>query len=166
MKGGLRHIKSTAEKKAAGTYRKDRDAARLENHLPPASDLPPAPEHFDTRHRAKWDEIAGKVFRAQILSELDTDFLQAYVENWFLASDAMAHISEHGAILWIQTAGGSKPIRNPNHIVYAEAMKVVKAIGEKFGLSARDRQSLKVPEKPKTSIILEMMKGRKDKKIV
>jgi P27 family predicted phage terminase small subunit len=165
-RGGVRHIKSAAEKKAAGTSRKDRDGSRMETVLPTVSDVPPPPPHFTGRYVEKWNEVAGKVFRAQILSELDTDFLQVYVENWFVAADAMEHITQNGAVLWIESAGGSKPIRNPNSIVYAEAVKVIKAIGEKFGLSSRDRQSIKVQEKPKTSLILEMMKGRQAKKVV
>lgn len=164
--GGAGLRKSAADKKAAGTYRKDRDADRMEVVLPPSDAIPPPPPHFDKRHVAKWNECANKVLKARILHDLDTDFLQSYVENWFLASDAMADISKNGAVLWIDSASGSRPIRNPNHLAYMEAIKIVKAIGEKFGFSPRDRQAVKVTEKaPVKSTILEAMNGGKKKAI-
>jgi P27 family predicted phage terminase small subunit len=148
--GGAGLRRSAAEKKAAGTTRKDRDANRMEVVLPPSDAIPPPPPHFDKRHADKWNDCAQKVLDARILHDLDNDFLQTYVENWFLAADAMKDIQANGATLWIESANGSRPIRNPNHMVYMEAMKLVKAIGEKFGLSPRDRQAVKVTGTPKT----------------
>ena len=150
MKGGGHNIRSVAEKKAAGTSQKVRDANRMEVVLPPSDAIPPPPQHFDKRHVAKWNECAKMVLDARILHDLDTDFLQTYVENWFLAADAMKDVQANGATLWIESASGSRPMRNPNHMVYMEAMKLVKAIGEKFGFSPRDRQAVKVTGTPKT----------------
>jgi P27 family predicted phage terminase small subunit len=149
MRGG-HNIKSAAEKKVAGTSQKVRDANRMEVVLPPSEGIPQPPMHFDKRHAAKWNECAQKVLDARILHDLDTDFLQTYVENWFLAADAMKDVQANGGTIWIESANGSRPIRNPNHLVYIEAMKLVKAIGEKFGFSPRDRQAVKVAGTPKT----------------
>ncbi|MBK8225447.1 MAG: phage terminase small subunit P27 family [Candidatus Obscuribacter sp.] len=134
--------------------------------MPPSDAIPPPPPHFDKRHVAKWNETADKVLKARILHDLDTDFLQSYVENWFLAADAMKDIQQRGAVIWIENENGSRPIRNPNHLAYMEAIKIVKAIGEKFGFSPRDRQAVKVTEKaPVKSTILEAMNGGKKKAI-
>lgn len=148
--GGAGLRRSAAEKKAAGTLRKDRDANRMEVVLPPSDAIPPPPPHFDERHAAMWNECAKMVLDAQILHELDNHFLQVYVENWFLAADAMKDVQAKGATLWVESASGSRPMRNPKHMVYMEAMKLVKAIGEKFGFSPRDRQAVKVTGTPKT----------------
>lgn len=162
--GGAGLRKSAAEKKAAGTYRKDRDADRMEVVLPPSDAIPPPPAHFDKRHVAKWNETADKILKARILHDLDTDFLQSYVENWFVASDAMKDIKENGAVMWVESDKGSRLIKNPSHLVYMESMKLVKAIGEKFGFSPRDRQAVKVTEKaPVKSAILEAMNGGRKK---
>lgn len=160
MKKSGNNIKTAAEKKAQGTYRKDRDATRMETVLPPVDGIPEPPTHFDAQHKKKWFEVAGKVLKARILNDLDTDFLQSYVENWFVAEEAMRDVQKNGAVLWVEMANGSKPIRNPNHAVYVEAIKHVRQIGEKFGFSPRDRQSIKVQDKtPAKSAILEAMQG-------
>jgi len=166
MKQGGNNILPAAEKKAAGTYRKDRDSDRMEVVLTPSDAIPPPPAHFDKRHVAKWNKTADKILRARILHDLDTDFLQSYVENWFLAADAMKDIQQRGAVIWIDNESGSRPIRNPNHLAYIEAIKIVKSIGEKFGFSPRDRQAVKVTEKaPVKSAILDAMNGGRKKAI-
>lgn len=164
MRGGTRRITPAKEKRANGTFRKDRDSGRMELAVPAINERLPAPAHFDRRLKKKWTDVIDKVLGANILHSLDADFLQVYVENWFLAEDALADITKNGAVLWIERAGGRSPLKNPNCLVYSEAIKVVRQMGEKFGLSARDRQSIKVQApKQQTSKILELMQGGKTK---
>jgi P27 family predicted phage terminase small subunit len=145
MKGG--GIKNNT-KAAASLKKKGAADGRMEIVLKIEARVPDSPSHFDERHAAKWTDIATKVVEAGIFKTLDLDTLQAYCENWVIMEDAMKTVQDQGAVLWIETPAGKKPMRNPAHLVYMEAFKVCKAFMEQYGMTPRSRQAIIVQEKP------------------
>jgi P27 family predicted phage terminase small subunit len=152
MKGGPNRVKSLNEKKAAGTYRKDRHENIMEGLVKTLSNIPDSPNHFDQRHIEKWNIICSDLLQYGSFSSLDIDMIRILIENIVIAEDAWASINKDGAVLWVEMAGGSKPIKNPAHNVYMDCMKVIKSISEQFGMTPKSRQYLKAvkaPEKEK-----------------
>lgn len=147
MKGGPNRVKSLKEKKIAGTYRKDRHDKIMEGLIKPLSNIPIPPAHFDERHIQKWNIVCSDLIEYGTLATLDFDMIRILIENIVIAEDAWASINKDGAVLWVDMAGGSKPIKNPAHNVYMDCMKVIKSISEQFGMTPKSRQYLKA-QKP------------------
>jgi P27 family predicted phage terminase small subunit len=164
MRGG-HNVKSVIEKKAQGTSRKSRDAGRVEMIVMPVSEIP-APAHFSDRHLEKWNWLCGQLSDKNLLTSADRDAVQIYVETWVIYEDCAENIRENGTVLWIETSAGKKPITNPAYRHMKDSETTLRMIWDHFGMTPRARMGIKAPEKPKTSMILEMMKGRQDKKAV
>lgn len=145
MKGG--GIKNNTKPSALVVDKRGKHHQRMEVLLKIDPHIPDAPAHFDERHLSKWNEVIEKVVAAGIWQKLDYDALQSYIENWVIMEDSMKLVQEQGAVLWIETPAGKKPMRNPAHLVYMEAFKVCKAFMEQFGMTPRSRQSIIVEKK-------------------
>lgn len=144
MRGG-HNAKSTKQHIKDGTYQPVRHAGRLS--VPAPDKIPDPPAHFDERHAEKWRSVCQHLLDAEILADQDTDAIEAYVENWFIAADAVQDIRENGATLWAETAQGKKPITNPSFRVYQDCMKVLKSLFDQFGFTPRARMGMKVSPK-------------------
>lgn len=164
MRGG-HNIKSAIDKKVEGTTRKARDAGRVELIVSPVSEIPP-PVHFSARHVEKWNWVCARLSEKSLLTETDSDAVQIYVETWCVYEDCAADVRENGTVLWIETSAGKKPITNPAYRHMKDSESTLRMIWDHFGMTPRARMGIKAPEKPKTSLILEMMKGRQTKKAV
>lgn len=161
MGRGGHNIKSTAQKVKEGTSRADRDAGRLENVVPVLTKIPPAPAHFEGRHQKKWKEVCKRLMDAGTLADADRDAIAAYIENWFVAADALQDVQESGATITVETQAGSRVITNPSFRVYQDAIKMSKAYQEQFGFTPKSRQSIKsaTPQKQKESAVMKLLKG-------
>lgn len=148
MKGG--GLKNNAKATAALKTTRSRHNSRMEKVLKVETFVPEPPAHFTEIQMAKWHEIVKRFADAKIWERLDYDAMQAYVENWCLMDELMNVVQSQGAVVWIETPGGKKPIRNPAHIAYMEAFKVVKPLMEQFGMTPRARQSIIVKPKDDT----------------
>lgn len=144
MRGGARNIKSVKEKKSIGTYRKDRHAGVLEESTRAVSSVPQAPEDFDARHLDRWKKVCSALIDAGVLTDLDLSSVRMFVENEIIANDAWADVNKNGAVLYVESAGGVRPIRNPAHMVYNDATKIIRQLSDQFGLNPRSRMGLKV----------------------
>lgn len=164
MRGG-HNVKSALDKKREGTARKDRDDGRVELSVSPVSKIPP-PAHFSKRHIEKWNWVCARLSEKNLLTDSDSDAVQLYVENWVLYEDSAEDVRVNGSVLWVETSAGKKPITNPAYRHMKDCETTLRMIWDHFGMTPRARMGIKAPEKPKTSIILEMMKGRQDKKAV
>lgn len=148
MRGG-HNAKPNQELAANGTYRKDRHAARLE--APPAEGIPEPPAHFDAEHRQRWYKVGGMLKTLGILADVDAESLRTYV--------AMAVTADRAYIRYLEKA------ERCDWLIFRDASTMAERLQDKFGFTPRARMGIKVPEQPKTSPILEMMKGRVKKPI-
>lgn len=139
MKG--RPAKTKAELKANGTYRPAYHANRLE--VAPVVEIPPPPAAFDREHKEKWVEVCGLLMDAGILAAADADAVRVYVEATITARRTYAIMQKDGFVL-----DGRK---HPAHMVYAEAIKTMRAIFDQFGFTPRARMGIKTEPKKRES---------------
>lgn len=159
MRGGDRKSKSDEEHKKAGTFRNDRHGNRLSAQ--PISGTPAPPQHFDSDHVAKWNEVCGWLIKFEIMAEQDYDSIKVYVETELVQRKAWDQLNKLGHTIETKTG----PKLNPAWRVYSECDKILKPLREKFGFSPRDRQGIRIgkPEKKKSDPILAMLKPSKVK---
>lgn len=146
MRGG-HNIKPTAEKKRLGTSQPVRDKNRLENFITPEKHIP-APAGVSERVKTKWEWVCEKLAAHGVLTDADRDAMRVYCENWILWEDCAANVEENGTVLWVETAGGKKPMTNPAFRHMKECETIMRQIWDMFGFTPRSRMGMKV--EPKT----------------
>ncbi len=101
---------------------------------------------------------------AGVLQPQDFDAIVKYTEAWWMSHDAFLEIQENGATLWVETAGGTKPITNPAFRQYQDCQKILKPLMEQFAFTPRARMGIKVDpadRKPKEdSPVMKLLKTR------
>ena len=100
---------------------------------------PPAPDGFDAVHSAKWDSLARQLADIRVLTELDLDALQIYVENWCAMMDSLADINVRGKLLQSPSGG---PMWNPSWAEYKHSLKVVRSLQAEFGMTPSTRTGI------------------------
>lgn len=161
MRGGSLR-KSTAQKKAEGTSRKDRDAARLENHVTPyTGDLQP-PSYFDDRHRAKFFECVSLLKDFEILQKQDYDSIVSYAQLSVMSEKAWEDCQKVGGM---EEKSGKMSRPSQAYSRFMECQKMLKSLRDQFAFNPAARMSIKVQrEKPKAeSAILKAMSRTKSK---
>lgn len=138
MPRGGHNIKSVKELKANGTYRPAYHANRLT--IPAVEEAPPPPADFDKAHKAAWIEFCETLKDHGILTKADHYAIRTFVESAITAKTTYAIMLADGFMV-----DGRK---HPLHMVYAEAVKTMRALYDQFGLTPRARMGMKV-EKPK-----------------
>lgn len=176
MGNGGKLIKSTAELKTAGTYRKDRHANRVEQVAENLKSIPKPPSDFDKRHTEKWNEVCKRLKSLGVLTEQDLDIVENYVQSWIISKDAYKNIVKNGLVIWITIKTGegrgaketTKPIQNPAFRMHQDAAKMVKVYAEQIGYTPRARMGIKINsnKKEKQASILDFIKGGSIKKAV
>ena len=152
MKG--RRPKTAEEHKINGTFQPVRHANRLT--LPTVQDVPAPPADFDEVHRAVWFEFCETLKEANVLTKADHYAIRTFVEAAITAKVTYALMLADGFIV-----DGRK---HPAHMVYAEAVKTMRALYDQFGLTPRARMGMKV-EKQKDkedSFFEKLMKEAND----
>lgn len=145
MRGG-QNIKPVSDKLRDGTYRKHRDAGRVELLAKPVSEIAP-PQHFTKRHLDKWNWLCGQLSEKSLLTESDADAVQIYVETWIVYEDCAADVRENGTVLWVVTASGKKPMTNPAYRHMKDCEQTLRMIWDHFGMTPRARMGLKTEPK-------------------
>ena len=144
MRGG-HNVKSAADLKRSGTFRKDRHGNRVESAAKPMQYLPEAPPHFDKRHVSAWNTVCGNVKALGILTEQDLSLMEVYVVFVLIWQDAAAEVQKRG----ITFTDGDRVIKNPAFVIMTEAAKMTNQIGAQFGFSPKSRMSIKTePQEP------------------
>lgn len=159
MRGG-HNIKSTSEKKITGTSRRGRDADRLENHTKNLTECPPAPRGWEGKHKKKWIEVGQKLVSLGVLADADLDALAAMVQLMVVSEDAHESVSEQGAVIWVESSNGTRPIQNPNFRVYLDAQKQLKPLLEQFGMTPKSRQGIKTEKHEDEDPVAKMLAAR------
>lgn len=145
--------KTEIELKTNGTYRPAYHKNRMKAQ--PISEIPPPPADFDAEHKATWIEFCQRLKEEDLLTNLDLDAVRTYVEAKVTAFNTYAVLRAKKFML------GDR--KHPLHMVYAEAVKTMRAMYDQFGLTPRARMGLKKeakkPEEQKDPLaeIIKMM---------
>lgn len=124
--------KPSAQKKLAGTFRKDR-AAKREMAPPPGT--PPRPDWLDAEGRKEWDRVVPQLEALGVLSEIDGAMLADYCAAHALAVKATRAYQKQGLTV---TINGQR-LKNPNIKIAQEARAQARLLAGEFGLSPSSR---------------------------
>jgi len=100
---------------------------------------PDPPEGFDTVHIGKWNEVAGKLAKIRVLTELDLDALEVYCREWVNYHEAIADIAERGKLLQMPSGG---VMWNPSWTQLKHSQNVCRSIMAEFGMTPSTRTTL------------------------
>lgn len=109
--------------------------------------------------KKKWNDVGQKLVELGVLCSADMDSLAALIQLFFVAEDAWTSIADQGAVIWVETANGKKPVQNPSFRVYMDAQKALKPLLEQFGMTPKSRQGIKVNQKAAADPLEEFMKA-------
>ena len=113
----------------------------------PIPGRPDRPAKLTAAGAAHWDEVVRLVEAAGLLSLLDHDSLCIYIDAWERYHRAKKQLESIG---WVaDTPHG--PRRSPWYDVMMDAVKIMRAYGDRFGLTPLGRQRLKIDAKPDDS---------------
>jgi len=115
--------------------------------------LPDAPSELNAVGRAKWDELARKLFNQGILTELDIDLLYLYCINFQNFMDAQEKIKIFGGPV-VKTEKGN-PIQNPYLNIANQCQERMIKLASLFGMSPVDRSRIKAAPKAKPKSLAE-----------
>jgi P27 family predicted phage terminase small subunit len=114
---------------------------RINQHEPQPAKVydPDPPEGFDAIHAAKWNEVAGKLAKVRVLTELDLDALEVYCREWVNYHNAIADIATRGKLLQMPSGG---VMWNPSWTQLKHSQNVCRSIMSEFGMTPSTRTSL------------------------
>lgn len=141
-----RPAKKTEELKKQGTFRDDRHKGRLQDELPAATEIPPAPSGMSKRQKELWKEATENMLSLGILNTVDTVFLTRYCELSEQYEKAWADVENRG----ISIMNGKIERANPNFTAAKDMLAVLFRMYDKMGFHPQSRQSIKIQTKPKT----------------
>lgn len=159
MKG--RPPKTEAELKARGTFKNSRHAGRAP--IAPIEDMPPPPEDFDERRVFWWNHFCADIQRTSALSHQHLNAVRLMSDLMVCREDLTKELKQDGYTF--TTAGGLKK-QNPAFSLRKQIDDQLIRLYEQFGFTLRSGMTIKAPEKPKQSTILDLIKGGKTKKAV
>lgn len=159
MKG--RPPKSETELKARGTFEKSKHGDRAP--IVPLDGIPPAPAEFDAEAVGWWNHFCADIQKASVLAEQHLNAVRLMAELMCDRRKLNDDIKANG--FTFHTDGGMIK-QNPAFSLRKQVDDQLIRLYEQFGFTLRSGMTIKAPEKPKTSLILEMMKGRQTKKAV
>jgi P27 family predicted phage terminase small subunit len=137
MTSGGHNRKSGRLHVLSGTYRKDRHSRGLKA----APLAPECPEWLDATARELWQDLAPRLEKLGLISELDRAAFAAFVSAYSLWRRCEEQIEREGLI--VQGHRGV-PRKHPLLAVSARALEQMRAGFAEFGLTPRARQRLDV----------------------
>ena len=106
---------------------------------PPKVYDPPAPEGFTALQSAKWTEVAGKLGKIRVLTELDLDALEIYCREWINYHEALADVAARGKLLQLASGG---VMWNPSWTQLKHSQSACRSIMAEFGMTPSTRTGL------------------------
>lgn len=158
MKG--RPPKTEKELKARGTFEKSRHADRAE--IKPIDGIPPAPADFDAESVRWWNRFCADIQKTSVLAEQHLNAVRLMATLMRDRRELDDDLRKNGFTF---TTEGGLIKQNPAFSLRKQIDDQLIRLYEQFGFTLRSGMTIKAPEKPKTSIILEMMKGRVKKAV-
>lgn len=136
MKTG-RKAKPTALKLIEGNPGK----RKLNEHEPQPQKVydPDPPEGFNDLQAAKWNEVAHKLAKVRVLTELDLDALEIYCREWVNLHEAIDDVSRRGKLLQMPRGG---VMWNPSWTQLKHSQSVCRSLMSEFGMTPSTRTGL------------------------
>lgn len=150
-----RKPKTIQEHKKAGTYRADRHAARAT--ITPIDGIPQAPAGFSEDAKYWWNHFCADIQKTAGLAEQHLNAVRLMAQLMCDRTKLDDDLQKNGFTFRTET-GLIK--QNPAFSLRKQIDDQLIRLYEQFGFTLRSGMTIKAPEKPKTSAILEMMKGR------
>lgn len=167
MKG--RPPKTEKELKARGTFEKSRHADRAE--IKPIDGIPPAPADFDAESVRWWNHFCADIQKTSVLAEQHLNAVRLMATLMRDREKLTVELEENGFTYqsYITLSSGAVVPglikQNPAFSLRKQIDDQLIRLYEQFGFTLRSGMTIKSPEKPKTSLVLEMMKGRVKKAV-
>lgn len=131
-----------AIKSRRGTARKDRDTHDSERGL--AAVIPEPPPHLSEKARERWAELAPKLARYDLLTELDSMALEVLCEAY--AETVSTTEKLHDSELIVFVGENATPMANPLVGVISKNLATLKWAMVQFGLTPAARNAIKPPK--------------------
>lgn len=109
------------------------------NEPQPDPEMPLKPTNMGEIASAKWDEMAPKLHRIGILTEIDGDALEAYCDAYEKMTLSRANMEMYGV-----TMGDKK---HPAFQVWSDSLKLMKSFLTEFGMTPSSRSRLSASKK-------------------
>lgn len=141
MSKGGHNKKPTRLKILEGTFRKDRAV----NEPRPAPVAPKCPSWLPREGKRKWRELAPKLERLGLLTELDGEELAALCQHWAIMVEAARDIKRRGILIPSAREDGVT-VKNPALQVLRDNSAAFDRYAGRFGLSPQDRSRIDLPQ--------------------
>lgn len=105
--------------------------------------LPKMPPGLSREAKKEWRRVAGPLYRAGLLSELDKNTLVMYCQTW-ARYERIQKILDQTGDTFIQSNGDPK--QRPEYYIMKDAMKELRALIALFGLAPGPRMRMQLPE--------------------
>lgn len=103
------------------------------------------PASLSLEAKREWRRIVGN-FPPGMVTAVDVPLLASFCEAWALHKKASERLQVEGEV--IESKDGN-PYQNPWLSIRNKQVEIMVKIGSRFGLSPSDRNSIKLPDKPK-----------------
>jgi len=117
------------------------------NEPKPEAVLPESPDHLDDQAKFFWRQMAERLHRARVLTELDTTALELLCDTYSRRREAMESLKKTGLLL--RTAKGNW-IQSPLVGIINKSTQIIERLLVEFGMtpSSRTRVSVKTDDGP------------------
>jgi P27 family predicted phage terminase small subunit len=135
---------SNSRKRAAGTFRPDRNPHR--SPVAPLTDIPPAPRYLSAGAKREWGPLARVLVDLGVIVEADLRSLSLLCEVLASEADYREQIARDGALL---TAANGTRRANPTVKMLEAARNQAARMLADFGLNPKGRQGVDLqPREP------------------
>ena len=118
--------------------------------------LPKCPAWLSKEAKKEWRRVAGPLYRAGLLTELDKNTLAMYCQTWGRYEQCQKTLAQEGDT-YIQSNG--EPKQRPEYYIMKDAMKELRALITLFGLAPGPRMRMELPEPPAQDEMEELLNG-------
>jgi len=152
---GGHNRKPTALKVLQGTARPD----RMVNEPKPQPIAPKPPSWLPREARRKWRELAPKLERLGLLTELDGEKFAAMCMHWAVMVEAAKEIKRRG-VLVPSARGDGALVKNPALQILRDNSKAFDRYAGQFGMDPQSRGRIDLPESDEEGILEFLWKER------
>lgn len=140
MPSGGHNRKPTALKILAGTAQ----PCRLKNEPKPAPVAPKCPSWLNKEAKKKWKELAPKLEKLGLLTELDGEKFAALCLHWSLMVEAARGVKDRGVLIPSAREDGAL-VKNPSLQILRDNSTAFDRYAAQFGLDPQNRSRLDMP---------------------
>ena len=119
--------------------------------------IPRAPSYLDKVAQKEWRNVAKKLHRIGLLTNVDLTALGFYCSQYSIWMDALKQIQKHGVLIKAQSGF---PMQSPYLQIVNKSVAIMLKLLTEFGMTPSSRAGLKV-ESPKPKSKADAFRARK-----